>query len=46
MIAIARTAAAHGAKVITYAEVDRLTDSGAQVTDVLTGHPFTVRRGG
>ncbi len=28
VIAIARTAAAHGAKILTYAEVDRLTDDG------------------
>jgi glycerol-3-phosphate dehydrogenase len=42
VIAIARTAAAHGAKVITYAEVDRLTASGADATDVLTGSPLSV----
>jgi glycerol-3-phosphate dehydrogenase len=43
VVAIARTAAAHGAKIVTYAEVDRLTHGGAVATDVLTGESFTVK---
>jgi glycerol-3-phosphate dehydrogenase len=45
VIAIARTAAAYGAKILTYAEVDRLTDSGAEATDVLTGDTVTINAG-
>jgi glycerol-3-phosphate dehydrogenase len=42
VVAIARTAAAYGARIITYAQVDRLTDTGAQATDALTGETFAV----
>ncbi|HEV3055666.1 MAG TPA: glycerol-3-phosphate dehydrogenase/oxidase [Solirubrobacteraceae bacterium] len=42
VIAIARTAAAHGAQIITYAEVDRLTDTGGDATDVVTGNAFSI----
>jgi glycerol-3-phosphate dehydrogenase len=42
VIAIARTAASYGAKIISYAEVDRLTDRGADATDVVTGNAFSV----
>jgi glycerol-3-phosphate dehydrogenase len=37
VVALARTAAAHGAKVITYAEVTELTGDGAHARDALTG---------
>jgi glycerol-3-phosphate dehydrogenase len=44
VVAIARTAAAYGAKVITYAEVDELNaGSGATGTDTLTGERFHIR---
>jgi glycerol-3-phosphate dehydrogenase len=43
VIAIARTAAAHGAKVITYAEVDAITANGATARDGLTGQSFEVK---
>jgi glycerol-3-phosphate dehydrogenase len=43
VIAIARTAAAHGAKVITYAEVDAITASGATAHDALTGQSLEVK---
>jgi glycerol-3-phosphate dehydrogenase len=43
VIAIARTAAAYGAKILTYAEVDEITDTGVSAHDALTGNPFTVR---
>jgi glycerol-3-phosphate dehydrogenase len=42
VIAIARTAAAYGARILTYAEVDRLTDSGAEATDVRSGEALTI----
>jgi glycerol-3-phosphate dehydrogenase len=43
VIAIARTAAAYGARVITYAEVDELTSDGARAHDVLGDGGFDVR---
>jgi glycerol-3-phosphate dehydrogenase len=43
VIAIARTAAAHGAKILTYAEVDRITDTGVDAHDALTGEPFEIK---
>jgi glycerol-3-phosphate dehydrogenase len=43
VIAIARTAAAHGTKVITYAEVDAITASGATAHDGLSGQSFEVK---
>jgi glycerol-3-phosphate dehydrogenase len=43
VIALARTAAAHGARVITYATVERLTDDGAVARDALTDTTFEVR---
>jgi glycerol-3-phosphate dehydrogenase len=42
VVAIARTAAAHGARILTYTEVERLTGDGAQACDVLTGETLTV----
>jgi glycerol-3-phosphate dehydrogenase len=43
VVAIARTAAAHGAKIVTYAEVAKLTGDGARARDALTGETFEVR---
>jgi glycerol-3-phosphate dehydrogenase len=43
VLAVARTAAAHGARVITYAEVTGLREDGVEAVDALTGSPFTVR---
>jgi glycerol-3-phosphate dehydrogenase len=43
VIAIARTAAAHGAKILTYAEVDQITPTGATAHDALTGQHFDIR---
>ncbi len=43
VVAIARTAAAHGARIVTYAEVEQLTGGGAQVRDELTGDRFDIR---
>jgi glycerol-3-phosphate dehydrogenase len=43
VIAIARTAAAHGARVLTYAEVTGLSRDGAAAVDGRTGAAFTVR---
>ena len=36
VVGLARTAAMHGARIITYASVDALTGDGATVTDALT----------
>ncbi len=41
--AIARTAAAHGARVLTRVRALRLDGSGAQVRDELTGRELTIR---
>ncbi|HWM10844.1 MAG TPA: glycerol-3-phosphate dehydrogenase/oxidase, partial [Solirubrobacteraceae bacterium] len=43
VVGVARTAAQHGARVLTYAEVTALRDDGVQAVDGLTGHTFTVR---
>lgn len=43
VIAVARTAAGHGARVITYAEVTGLREDGVEAVDTLTGEGFTVR---
>lgn len=43
VVALARTAAGHGARVITRARVRRLSGRGAQATDVLSGREFSVR---
>ncbi|HPU14005.1 MAG TPA: glycerol-3-phosphate dehydrogenase/oxidase [Aeromicrobium sp.] len=43
VIAIARTAAAYGARIVTRCEVDRVTAGGAEVTDRLTGASFQIR---
>jgi glycerol-3-phosphate dehydrogenase len=36
-------APAHGAKILTYAEVDRITDTGVDAHDALTGEPFEIK---
>jgi glycerol-3-phosphate dehydrogenase len=41
--AIARTAAAFGARIVTYAEAEEVTADGAQVRDDVDGDRFTVR---
>jgi glycerol-3-phosphate dehydrogenase len=43
VVAVARTAALHGARVITYAEVTRLHEDGVEAVDTLTGAGFSVR---
>jgi glycerol-3-phosphate dehydrogenase len=43
VIAVARTAAAFGARILTYAEVEEVTAEGAVVRDVLGGTTLTVR---
>ncbi len=43
VVAIVRTAAAHGARIVTYAEVVSLHAGGASVRDALTGETFDVR---
>jgi glycerol-3-phosphate dehydrogenase len=43
VVALARTAAAHGARVITYCEVNEVGDGGARVQDIRTGDRFDVR---
>jgi glycerol-3-phosphate dehydrogenase len=43
VVAIARTAAAHGARVLTRCRALRLTDQGALVRDELTGGELTIR---
>jgi glycerol-3-phosphate dehydrogenase len=43
VVAIARTAAAHGARVLTYAEVTGLRPDGVDAVDGLTGAAFGVR---
>jgi glycerol-3-phosphate dehydrogenase len=42
VVALARTAAAHGARVITYCEVTEVRDGGARVRDVRSGDRFDV----
>jgi glycerol-3-phosphate dehydrogenase len=43
VVAVARTAAARGARVITYAEVTGLREDGVEAVDALTGAAFSVR---
>ena len=43
VIAIARTAAAHGARILTYAAVTGLREDGVEAVDARTGAAFTVR---
>jgi glycerol-3-phosphate dehydrogenase len=43
VVAIARTAAAHGARVLTYAEVTGLREDGVDALDARTGAAFSVR---
>ena len=43
VVAVARTAAAHGARVVTYAEVTDVREDGVDAVDTLTGDSFTVR---
>jgi glycerol-3-phosphate dehydrogenase len=43
VVAVARTAAAHGAHVLTRAGVTALREDGVEAVDELTGAPFTVR---
>jgi glycerol-3-phosphate dehydrogenase len=43
VVAIARTAAAHGARILTYAGVTALRDDGVEAVDACTGAAFTVR---
>jgi glycerol-3-phosphate dehydrogenase len=43
VLAIARTAAAHGARIVTYAGVTRVCEDGVEAVDGLTGAAFTVR---
>jgi glycerol-3-phosphate dehydrogenase len=43
VVAVARTAAGHGARIVTYAEVEQLDGTGAQARDALTGESFRVR---
>jgi glycerol-3-phosphate dehydrogenase len=43
VVAIARTGAAHGARLLTYAEVTGLREDGVDAVDARTGAAFTVR---
>jgi glycerol-3-phosphate dehydrogenase len=43
VVALARTAAAHGARILTRCRAGRLSGSGAEVTDTLSGERFEVR---
>jgi glycerol-3-phosphate dehydrogenase len=43
VVAVARTAAAHGAQILTYAGVTAVRDDGVDAVDGLTGAPFSVR---
>ena len=45
VVAVARTAAAHGARIATRVEVLRMTDGGVEARDTLTGESFDVRAG-
>jgi glycerol-3-phosphate dehydrogenase len=45
VVAIARTAASHGAVILTRCEASELTGHGALLTDRLTGEPFRLRAG-
>ena len=43
VVAVARTAAAHGARILTYAGVTGVRDDGVDAVDGLTGAAFSVR---
>jgi len=43
VVAVARTAAAHGARILTYAGVTGVREDGVDAVDALTGAPFSVR---
>jgi glycerol-3-phosphate dehydrogenase len=43
VVAVARTAAAHGARILTYAEVTGLREDGVEALDARTGAGFVVR---
>jgi glycerol-3-phosphate dehydrogenase len=43
VVAVARTAAAHGARILTYAGVTEVRDDGVGAVDALTGAAFSVR---
>jgi glycerol-3-phosphate dehydrogenase len=43
VVALARTAAAHGARVVTYCRVEELHGRGASVVDALTGERHEIR---
>ena len=43
VVAVARTAAAHGARILTYAGVTGVRDDGVDALDGLTGAAFSVR---
>ncbi len=43
VIALARTAAAHGARICTHCEVTALTGEGAKARDLISGEPFFVQ---
>jgi len=45
VVTVARTAAGHGARILTRCEASQLTSSGAVLTDRLTGQSFDVRAG-
>ena len=45
VVAVARTAAAHGARILTYAGVTSVRDDGVEALDALTGAAFSVARG-
>ena len=43
VVAVARTAAAHGARILTYAGVTGVRDDGVDAVDALSGAAFSVR---
>ena len=43
VVALARTAAAHGARIVTYAEALEIGEGGARAQDARTGEAFDVR---
>ncbi len=43
VVAVARTAAAHGARILTYAGVTAVRDDGVDAVDAVTGASFAVR---
>jgi glycerol-3-phosphate dehydrogenase len=43
VVALARTAAAYGARICTYCHVSALTEGGALARDVISGHELEVR---